>query len=82
MKYSLDEKFTPRDLTPEEKTFLNALAGFIIPLDLVKRNQKRAQHAAAYALGAYLYENHKEEASNLIAQYANVSCLIDDKPLK
>ena len=51
-------------------------------LDRVKRNQKRAQHAAAYALGVYLFENHKEEASNLIAQYANVSCLIDDKTLK
>ena len=33
MKYSLDEKFTPRDLTPEEKNFLNALAGYIMPLD-------------------------------------------------
>ncbi len=43
-----------------------------------QRNQNRSQHATAYALGAYLYENHKEEASNLIAQYANVSCLLDD----
>lgn len=33
MEYSLDEKFSPRDLTPEETTFLNALTGFIMPLD-------------------------------------------------
>ena len=30
LKYSLDEKFTPRELTPEEKVFLNALAGHIL----------------------------------------------------
>lgn len=33
MKYSLDEKFKPRDLTPEEKTFLNALVSYTMPLD-------------------------------------------------
>ena len=33
MEYSLDEKFTPRDLTPEEKTFLNALVGYTMRLD-------------------------------------------------
>ena len=33
MEYSLDEKFTPRDLTPEEKTFLNALVTYTMPLD-------------------------------------------------
>ena len=27
-----------------------------------------------------IYENHREEASNLIALYANVSCLMDIKP--
>lgn len=40
---------------------------------------KSKQHAAGYGFGACLYENHKEEASNLIAQYANVSCLLDIK---
>ncbi len=30
LKYSLDEKFTPRELTPEEKVFLNALADHIL----------------------------------------------------
>ena len=33
MDYSLDEKFTPRDLTPEEKTFLNALVTYTMPLE-------------------------------------------------
>ena len=33
MEYSLDEKFTPRDLTPEEKTFLNALVTYTMPLE-------------------------------------------------
>ena len=33
IEYSLDEKFTPRDLTPEEKTFLNALSGYTMTLD-------------------------------------------------
>ena len=33
LKYSFNEKFKPRDLTSEEKTFLNALAGYTMPLD-------------------------------------------------
>ena len=33
LKYSLDEKFKPRDLTLKEKNFLNALAGYMILLD-------------------------------------------------
>lgn len=32
MQYRLDEKFTPRDLTPQEKTFLNGLASYTLPL--------------------------------------------------
>lgn len=32
IEYSLDEKFTPRDLTPAEKT-LNALSGYTMTLD-------------------------------------------------
>ena len=33
LEYRLDEEFTPRDLTREEKAFLNALAGYIMFLD-------------------------------------------------
>ena len=51
-------------------------------LDFVKSKQQRTMDTAGYGFGACLYENHKEEASNLIALYANVSCLMDDKTLK
>lgn len=51
-------------------------------LDFIKRKQKSTRDTTGYGFGAYLYENHKEDASNLIAVYANVSCLMDDKTLK
>ena len=51
-------------------------------LDFIKRKQKSTRDTTGYGFGAYLYENHKEDASNLIALYANVSCLMDDKTLK
>ena len=51
-------------------------------LDFVKNKQQRTVDTDGYGFGVYLYENHREEASNLIALYANVSCLIDDKTLK
>lgn len=51
-------------------------------LDFIKRKQKSTRDTAGYGFGAYLYENHREDASNLIAIYANVSCLIDIKTLK
>lgn len=51
-------------------------------LDFIKRKQKSTRDTTGYGFGAYLYENHKEDASNLIAVYANVSCLIDIKTLK
>lgn len=51
-------------------------------LDFIKRKQKSTRDTTGYGFGAYLYENHKEDASNLIAVYADVSCLMDDKTLK
>lgn len=51
-------------------------------LDYVKSKQQRSGNTAGYGFGAYLYENHRKEASNLIAQYANISCLIDINTLK
>lgn len=47
-------------------------------LGFVKNKQQCTGGSAAYGFGAYLYENHKEDASSLIAQYANVSCLMDN----
>jgi len=47
-------------------------------LGYVKRKQQRTMDTAGYGFGACLYENHKEEASNLIALYANVSCLMEN----
>ena len=47
-------------------------------LGFVKSKQQCTGLTAAYGFGAYLFEKHKEEASNLIAQYANVSCLMDN----
>lgn len=47
-------------------------------LGFVKSKQQHSVDTAGYGFGACLYENHKEEASNLIAQYANVSCLLDN----
>ena len=47
-------------------------------LGLVKSKQQSTGDTAAYGFGAYLYENHKEGSSSLIAQYANVSCMMDN----
>ena len=46
--------------------------------DIVKKKQSCLGTSAAYGFGAYLYEKHREEYRNLIAEYANVSCLMDD----
>ena len=47
-------------------------------MGLVKSKQQSIGDTAAYGFGAYLYERHKDDSSNLIAQYANVSCLMDN----
>ena len=47
-------------------------------LDFVKNKQQRTVDTDGYGFGSYLYENHREDASNLIAIYANVSCLMED----
>ena len=44
----------------------------------VKKKQSCLGTSAAYGFGAYLYEKHRDEYRNLIAEYANVSCCMDD----
>lgn len=48
-------------------------------LDFVKGKQKCTGLTAAYGFGAYLFEKHKDDASGLIAQYAIMSCVIDNR---
>ena len=48
-------------------------------LGFVKDKQKCTGHTAAYGFGAYLFEKHKDDASGLIAQYAIMSCLMDNR---
>ena len=48
-------------------------------LGFVKDKQKCTGLTAAYGFGAYLFEEHKDDASGLIAQYAIMSCLIDNR---
>ena len=62
--------------------------GGIVPLvakDALERALKNIKHkqscigtTAAYGFGAYLFENHKDDYSKLIAQYANISCTKDN----
>ncbi len=47
-------------------------------LEKVKKKQSCLGTSAAYCFGAYLYEKHREEYRNLIAEYVNVSCCMDD----
>lgn len=49
---------------------------------IVKSKQKSMGHTAAYGFGAYLYDNHKEDYRELIAEYANVSRLLDSHSKK
>lgn len=48
-------------------------------LGFVKDKQKCTGLTAAYGFGAYLFDKHKDDASGLIAQYAIMSCLIDNR---
>ena len=50
--------------------------------NIVKGKQKCKGHTAAYGFGAYLYDNHKEDYRELIAEYANVSRLLDEHGAK
>ena len=45
--------------------------------NIVKWKQKCKGHTAAYGFGAYLYDKHKGDYRELIAEYANVSRLLD-----
>ena len=48
-------------------------------LGFVKDKQKCTGLTAAYGFGAYLFEEHKDDAFGLIAQYAIMSCLMDNR---
>ena len=50
--------------------------------NIVKGKQKCKGHTAAYGFGAYLYDNHKGDYRELIAEYANVSRLLDEHGAK
>lgn len=47
-------------------------------LKIIKHKQSCTGTTAAYVFGAYLFENHKDDYSKLIAQYANISCTKDN----
>ncbi len=47
-------------------------------LGSVKDKQKCTGLTAAYGFGAYLFEEHKDDAFSLIAQYAIMSCVMDN----
>ena len=47
-------------------------------LKIIKHKQTCTITTAAYVFGAYLFENHKDDYSKLIAQYANISCTKDN----
>ena len=47
-------------------------------LKIIKHKQSCTVTTAAYVFGAYLFENHKDDYSKLIAQYANISCTKDN----
>lgn len=44
---------------------------------IVESKQMSMGHTAAYGFGAYLYEKHKDDYHELIADYANVSRLLE-----
>ena len=48
-------------------------------LGFVKSKQACTGFTAAYGFGAYLFENHKADYYNLIALYANKSCMMDNR---
>lgn len=45
--------------------------------DFIEKKQSCIGRIAAYGFGAYLYEFHKDDYQSLIANYANVSLLLD-----
>lgn len=45
--------------------------------DFIEKKQSCIGRTAAYGFGAYLYEFHKDDYQSLIANYANVSLLLD-----
>ena len=47
-------------------------------LKIIKHKQTCTGTTATYVFGAYLFENHKDDYSKLIAQYANISCTKDN----
>lgn len=87
LKYSLDEEFTPRDLTRKEKTFLNALAGYTMPLDKslffqVADLQRHTKLVLSLNNGRFMHSEFPER-EELEREFAELSKMLDgfrDKP--
>ena len=87
LKYSLDEEFTPRDLTRKEKIFLNALAGYTMPLDKslffqVADLQRHTKLVLSMNGGRYTRSGFPER-EELEREFAELSKMLDgfrDKP--
>ena len=47
-------------------------------LENIKKKQSRLGMSAVYGFGAYLYEKHRDEYRDLMAEYANDSCCMDN----
>ena len=47
-------------------------------IKFVKKKQLCIGETTAYGFGAYLFEKHKDDAFDMISQYANVSCMMDN----
>ena len=47
-------------------------------VDIIKKKQSFLGTSAAYGFGAYLYEKHREEYRSMMAEYANISGMLDD----
>lgn len=54
-----------------------AMAAHSLAMEFVEKKQKFTGTTAAYGFGAYLFDKHRDNFPILIAQYANVSCMID-----
>ena len=69
------------DSVAESKSPIAKDAGLALKhvLAFVESKQQCTGLTAAYGFGAYLYKKHKNDYSNLIAKYANLSCLMDNR---
>ena len=72
-----------KDVSPEERPKVGQMVNTVrdaleLALKNIKHKQSCTGTTAAYGFGAYLFENHKDDYSKLIAQYANISCTKDN----